>query len=116
MSGRLWQRWEEDALLQARPGELPALAERLGRSVCSVRSKHSRFCPSHKEVYWTNHEVKAVRRLWRKGMLLSDIARALGRPTTQRGRSCAPLGWRSAGNACRGRTRKSRPYSTPART
>lgn len=80
MSGRTWERREEDALLQARPGELPALARRLARSVSGVRSKHSRTCPGHREVYWSEREVKVLRRLWRNGLPLADIGKATGRP------------------------------------
>ena len=79
MARRPWEGWEEDLLLEASPGELPALARRLNRSVSSVRSKHGRFCPGHREIYWSEREVKVLRRLWREGVPIEDIARAQGR-------------------------------------
>lgn len=74
-----WDGWELDLLLQARPGELPALTRRLGRTVEGVRSKHARLCPFRRERYWTRSEEKVVKRLWRQGLPVATIALYMGR-------------------------------------
>lgn len=76
---RRWEDWEVDLLLEAEPGELPALAEYLGRTLNAVHLKHGRLAAWWRAVEWNDRELKVLRRLWRDGVPLEDIAGALGR-------------------------------------
>ena len=87
-----WEHWELDMLRAARFGELPALARSLNRSVSSVRTKHSRTCPDHRERRWTTAEDVRAMRLWSEGATLADIGAAVGRSADAVKKRLAVLG------------------------